>query len=225
MSAIANRVIVALFALSIASPAAARVDNDGQLWADLFVSKAVVPGVLVSGELINRSVDDVSREGQIETRLQVGHVFSRKLTGWIGWVHFTTYAATGRNGIENHAVEQLNWSPGKLGSVAVALRTRFEQRAIRGVGDTSWRLREQARFTLPLRPGRAALVLWGEPFLAVNRTRAQPYLLDRTRAFVGLNVPLAPHLDVEAGYLNEYLPRPTGKRDNHAFSTVLSLRL
>ena len=211
--------------LLAASPATAQVRNDTQIWADAFVSAPVAPGVLVSGEIVNRTVDDVSREGQVETRLQIGHKFSARLTAWVGWVHFTTYAATGRNGIENHAVEQLNWTPGKIGTVAVALRTRLEQRAIRGVDDTSWRVREQFRFVRPLRAHGPALVLWGEPFVALNRTGAQPYLLERVRSFAGINVPVARHFDIEAGYLNEYLPRPSGKRDNHALNVVASLRL
>ena len=211
--------------LLAASPATAQVRNDTQIWGDVFVSAPVGSGVLVSGEVVSRTVDDVSREGQVETRLQVGHRFSGRLTLWVGWVHFTTYAATGRNGIENHAVEQLNWTPGTIGDVAVALRTRLEQRAIRGVADISWRLREQFRFVRPLRVHGPALVLWGEPFVALTRTGVQPYLLERVRAFAGIDVPVAAHLDVEAGYLNEYLPRPAGKRDNHALTVVASLRL
>ena len=210
---------------AIAVPTGARTRNDAQIWSDFLLSKPVHTGVLLSGEIVNRIVDDAAREGQVETRLQVGHPFSRTVTGWVGWVHFTTYAALGRNGIENHAVEQLNWTPGRIGRVAVALRTRLEQRAIRGVGATNWRIREQLRLTMPLHPGGPALVAWGEPFLALNRTRAQPYRLELSRAFAGVTVPLAKHLDLEAGYLNEYLPRPAGDRDNHALSTTLSLRL
>lgn len=216
--------VIAALAL-VAVPASARTVRDTQLWADFYLGTPVVPGVLVSGELIQRTVDDVSRDGQIETRLEFGHRFSRTLTGWVGWVHFTTYAAAGRNGIENDAVEQLNWTPGRIGPFALALRTRLDQRAIRGVGETSWRVREQARFVLPLQRAGPSLVLWAEPFLSLSRTRAQPYLLERMRSFVGINLPVARHMDLEAGYLNEYIPRLTGKRDNHVLSVVASVRL
>ena len=215
-----------MVAALLGAPAAAAAQvTDTQAWSDLYLSAHPTKGVLVSGEVINRTVDDLGREGQVETRLQVGHAFTPKLTGWAGWVRFTTFNKTGADGIENHAVEQLNWTPGKLGRVAVALRTRLEQRAISGVAGTSWRVREQVRLVLPVSKHGTSLVAWGEPFLSLNRTAAQPYVLERVRSFAGVNVPLARHVDVEAGYLNEYLHRPVSDRDNHVLSVVLSVRL
>lgn len=214
----------ALLAAAVTAPAAAGT-SDTALWPTLFVSVRPAKGVIVSGELIDRVTDGVSREGQLETRLQVGHPLTSRITVWAGWVHFATYAKVGRDGIEDHAVEQLNWNAGKIGPISVALRTRLEQRAIRGVDTPSWRLRQQLRLAVPLGEHGAALVLWGEPFVALNRTAAQPGFLERTRSFVGVSVPVARRVELEAGYLNQYLPRPAGDRVDHAFPIALNFRL
>ena len=215
--------IVAVAGMIATSAGAATQDRQG--WATLFVSAPVGGGFQLSGEAIDRVVDDVGRNGQLELRLEVGHPLSKRVTLWGGYVRTQTYVAGGRDGIENQMVEQANWLVGSLGHVAIASRTRLEQRFLRDVARTGWRVREQVRLSLPVSHGGTALIAWAEPFVALNRNGAVPSGLDQLRTFGGVAVPVSRRLTVEAGYLNQYLHRPDGDRVNHAVSLVFNARL
>lgn len=64
--------------------------------------------MLASGEMIGRAARSDERPSQWETRLQLGHRLTRRLTGWIGYVHVATYQPGQPAGIEDQAVEQID---------------------------------------------------------------------------------------------------------------------
>jgi hypothetical protein len=195
-----------------------------QPWPDLL---AIVPaggGWSVSAELIGRAGGD-ARPSQVESRLQVAHALTRSLTASAGWVHYSTFVPRGANFTEEQAVEQLNWAVGAIGRLRVAARTRLEQRFISNVAGTNWRLRQQVRAVYALGDrGAPGLVVWGEPFVALNRTAGQRHLLDQLRTFTGVTVPVSPALDVEVGYLNQRVYRANDTVVNHAIPLVVTYR-
>jgi hypothetical protein len=195
-----------------------------QPWPDLFVTVRLPNDWTVSGEAIGRVADD-SRTSQAETRAQVGRILSKRVTVWLGWVHIANFNPHAANTSEDQVVEQLNWTIGALGPVRLSTRTRLEQRFIEGVGDTSWRWRQQVRVAVPLAPKHApSFVLWAEPFVALNRTGAQSHTLDQLRSFAGLSFPISERIDWEIGYLNQRLYRRSGTIVNDAVPIVLNLR-
>jgi hypothetical protein len=214
-------VVAAMSALVTPAVCAARTV---QPWPDLLVSAPVAGGLLVSGEVVGRVADD-SRTSQIETRAQFGHVFSKKITAWVGWVHIANYNPHAPNGREEQLVEQLNWTIGATGPLRLLTRTRLEQRFIRGVDETGWRWRQQVRAAYAL-GGKASpsAILWAEPFIALNRTGPQNHTLDQLRFFAGINVPFSHHADLEFGYLNQRIYRANTTIVNDAIPIVLTVR-
>ncbi len=195
-----------------------------QPWPDVFVSKPLTTDWLVSGEVIGRSGGD-SRTSQLETRVQVGHAFSKAVTVWAGWVHFANYNPSAPNGQEDQAVEQLNWTIGSVGRLHFSTRTRLEQRFVRGTDGTNVRWRQQVRASYPLgSKGAPSAVLWTEPYIALNRTGVQRHTLDQLRTFVGLSIPVSRQVDLEVGYLNQRLYRPTTTIVNNAIPIVFAIR-
>jgi hypothetical protein len=195
-----------------------------QPWPDVIISAPVAKGWLVSGEIIGRIADN-AHPSQIETRAQVGHVFSKRFTGWVGWVHFANYVPRAANGREDQLVEQLNWSVATAGPLRLLTRTRLEQRFVRGIDETSWRWRQQVRVTYALGGKKApSAVLWSEPFLSLNKTAGQSHALDQLRTFVGISVPISPNVDFECGYLNQRIYRPNTTIVNDAIPIVLMVR-
>jgi hypothetical protein len=219
----ATHLAVAALAFSLSSTAASA--GTIQPWPDVLISAPVAKGWIVSGQTIGRIADD-AHPSQIETRAQVGHVLSKKFTGWVGWVHFANYVPNAANGRENQLVEQLNWNVAVVGPLHLLTRTRLEQRSIRGIDETSWRWRQQVRVTYAL-GGKTApsAILWSEPFLSLNRTTAQSHTLDLLRTFVGVAVPLSHHADLKIGYLNQRIYRFNTTIVNNAIPVSLTVRL
>ncbi|GAA0338798.1 DUF2490 domain-containing protein [Sphingomonas oligophenolica] len=209
-----------LFATAPASVAAQRV----QPWPTIFVSAPVARGWSASGELVNRVSGDPARPSQLEARLQLGRHLSGSVTLWAGYVHVVTYHLGQPAGIENQSVEQLNWAMGSVLGVTISSRTRLEQRFQRGADATNWRLRAQLRLALPVARNGTSLVAWTEPFVALNHTSANRETFDQIRNFIGVSVPVAKHVEVEVGYLNQYLHRPSGDVSIDAVPVTLNVR-
>lgn len=216
-------IALAVGAVLAAAPARAAID-DLQAWPGIAISGRIADGLLGTEEITARVTDDVGRLGQLEIRTQLGHPVSKSVTLWVGHVRLITYARAGRDQIEDQAVEQVSWVIGDVFGGTLASRTRLEQRFQRGVGEIAWRAREQLRWVRPLRKDGPRAVLWIEPFVSLNRTRGVPDGLDQLRSFAGVSVPVGKGVDLEAGYLNQYLNRRPRDQSNHVLSTTLNLR-
>ena len=59
-------------------------------------------------------------------------------------------------------------------------------------------------------------MLWLEPFVWLSDTRTSRSGIDQFRSFAGITVPVANGVEIETGYLNQYLNSATGDRSNHA---------
>ncbi|WP_242151040.1 MULTISPECIES: DUF2490 domain-containing protein [unclassified Sphingomonas] len=213
--------------LSIAALVAAAVPAHAQSvqpWPDLVVVKPLGDGWVGSGEVVGRAGGE-ERQSQFESRLQIGHTLGRSLTAWAGWVHFANFVPGAPNTAEDQAVEQLNWAIGSVGSVRFATRSRLEQRFLSNLPGTNWRFRQQLRAVYATGGVKSVgLVLWSEPFLALNRTPGQRHTLDQLRSFAGVTVPVARTLDFEVGYLNQRVYRANDTLVNHAIPLVLTYR-
>jgi hypothetical protein len=228
LSPIPNR-IFGLFAYAVLVAVASNSTAFAQTiqpWPDVIVSVPATRDVLVSGEVIGRIADD-QRTSQLETRVQIGHAFSQKVTAWIGWVHFENYnSATLPRGHENQGVEQINWNIGNAGRIHISTRTRLEQRFITGVDTTSWRWRQQLRAAMPLgAKGAPSAIFWIEPFIALNETASQRRTLDQLRSFAGLSMPIARRVDLEIGYLNQRIYRLQSTVVNNAIPMIITVHL
>jgi hypothetical protein len=99
-------------------------------------------------------------------------------------------------------------------------RTRLESRFLEKSDEDSWRLRYLIKVQKTLKE-KLALVVWEEPFLNLtqdswtgNRT------FERNRFFLGLRQPLL-DMNMEWGYLNQYIPRHQSSASEHIFSVFL----
>jgi hypothetical protein len=195
-----------------------------QPWPTVSVSAALGGKWRGAVEIVGRISDDPTRPSQVETRFQLGRALGEHVTLWAGYVHVVSYNDGRRDGIEDQAVEQLGWNPGRIGPFILATRTRIEQRFIVGNDRTAWRLRAQVRAALPIGRGPVSAVLWAEPFVALNHSAATGRTFEQLRAFAGVSLRVSKHADIEIGYLNQRLYRLSGNVVNHAVPLVLNLR-
>lgn len=185
-----------------------------------------VAGPLLASLELSIRVDDRGTRGPTTLmRSALGYQLSKSVSLWAGYVRVDT-RPQGRNATgENRYFQQLSWVPGSVGGVAVALRTRLEQRTFEGAKDTGWRLRQQIRATVPFRKGGPSAVLTSE-LVALNSTDfGASKGFEQWRNFAGINVPATKHLSVEVGYMNRYVRR-RGARDrvDHIVPLTLGLR-
>lgn len=210
--------------LATAPAVAQAATDDVQQWSTASVQAKLSDKLIGTAEVVGRFTDDVSRLGQLEIRAVLGTPISKKVTVSVGFVHVITYAKTGRDGIEETPLAQLNWNMGKIFGGALSSRTRLEDRFARGASNMALRARSQVKWSKPLRAHGPSAVLWVEPFYSFNRTSAVRPGIDQFRTFAGLNFKLSKHADIDIGYLNQYLNRATGDRSNHAVAISLGFK-
>lgn len=212
------------FAVAGALCAAPACADPVQPWPTVSVNASLGGEWRGAVEIVGRISDDPTRPSQVEARFQLGRALGEHVTLWAGYVHVVSYNDGRRDGIEDQAVEQIGWNPGRIGPFELGTRTRIEQRFIVGNDRTAWRLRAQVRAALPIGHSRVSAVLWAEPFVALNRTAATGRTFEQLRVFAGASLRVSKHADIEVGYLNQRLYRPSGNVVNHAIPLVLNVR-
>ena len=217
------RCAIALCGLSLLVAAPARADGGAEAWPTLSVTKALGDKWSGSVETLARLSRAPGQAAQFRWRVQIARHLSSRVTVALSGGHLITYNDGKRDGIEDQLVEQLNWTIGKIGPVAISARTRLEQRFIVGNDGLAWRFREQLRLVAPVKGTPFSAVLWSEPFFALNHTNATQYSFDQIRNFAGVSWRLSPHADVEFGYLHQHLHRPTGDVNRNVVPVVMNL--
>lgn len=214
-----------LLALTTLAPAHA-TETDEQIWLAQFSTFSVGNRWLVFTEAQARRTDGAERLSQIILRPAVGYQVSDTVSVYAGYAWVRTEPKGRVANTEHRAYQQLSLRlTGGPGKVTVASRTRLEQRFIVGRSDMGWRMRNLVRLDVPLGKGYSAIVS-GEPFVNLDTTTwGQRAGFDQMRGFVGIGVPLARGIALEAGYAGQYVNR-TGIPDrmNHIGSLSLNIR-
>ena len=140
-----------------------------------------------------------------------------------GYALVSNYRVSGGVTTEHRVFGVVTWAAPTAGGT-LSMRVRFEDRMIESNSGMVWRLRPQARFSHPIRPGsRVALVGSDELSLHLNTTTRYPRGIDQNRGFAGVSTTWSPHLRTEVGYLNQFLPgHGAASRMNHIVSTTVS---
>lgn len=214
-----------ILALALASPAAAQ---DVQSWTTLTSFGPVHDNLLVWGELQSRFTNDSSRLGVLIARGGLGIRLGGSIDLYAGY-QYQHNDPLGRPTSDEHRFWQQVMAPvlRRQNGFVLNTRWRLEERTFENQQDLGWRLRVQWRAQVPLHGrGSAGPVLWSETFYAFNSTdwgaRAG---FDQQRSFVGWLQPLSPHLNLETGYMNQYLNRPGRNPVNHVINITLNRRL
>ena len=140
-----------------------------------------------------------------------------------GYAFVSNYRISGGVTTEHRVFGVVTWAAPTAGGT-LSMRVRFEDRMIESNSGMLWRIRPQARFSHPIRPGsRLALVCSDELSVHLNTTTRNPRGIDQNRGFAGVSTTWSPHLRTEIGYLNQFLPgHGAANRMNHIVSTTVS---
>lgn len=212
--------LVVAIALSLATPAAADVEVDGQHWHNIFIQGRLTPPTSSSMasssapspalfylELQPRWSLSQARPDRALLRAAVGleilRAPGRSLSLWAGAGAIPAFVAPDWAINETRLWQQLLFVD-RLGDVQLVWRGRLEQRAFEGApAAPALRARAMLRavYTLPVGDARWKLVAFDEYFVGLTGPAAR-LGFDQNRAFVGVLHQLAPWFSVEGGYLH-----------------------
>ncbi|MGQ0505826.1 MAG: DUF2490 domain-containing protein [Myxococcaceae bacterium] len=177
-------------------------------------------------------VEEQNPNALLVFRGQVGYQVHPLLVSWVGYLYVPIFwASERREDVSEHRIFQQVTGMTPLGPLQVNYRVRLEERfrasgdnaAVKlGEGQWAFRLRQQLRFALPLTT-EWKLIVFDEFHVHLNSTDYPSRTgLDQNRAFIGVGYRASSALQVEAGYLNQYVERVTD-RDQINHVLVMSL--
>ena len=180
--------------------------HEPQAWLGVFANGPVTGRVMGWADAHVRVGFASPAQTMVLLRPGLGYRVRDDMTVWVGYL----WAPVWRDGVqtlsEHRVWQQWTWDLALASGAKFQLRSRLEERF--ASGDVGLRFRQFFRAqTAPL--GEFLLVAWDEIFLAFNDTRfGQRAGFDQNRLFLGVAHKVHPKLRVEAGYFNQFLPRP-----------------
>ncbi|HXT71302.1 MAG TPA: DUF2490 domain-containing protein [Vicinamibacterales bacterium] len=178
-----------------------------------------------SFETTLRSREGVSELDTVVVRPTLIYALTPHSSIGVGYAFVPSFPATGGTTLENRIYGQYIWT-GPAGGGTLTMRTRVESRFIEANSGPLGRVRQQVRYSRPVRQGsRLSWVGWDELSLHLNNTSRSPRGVDQNRAFGGLSLAATGRVRVESGYLNQFLPGHRGAPDrrNHILSGTLTI--
>lgn len=193
-----------LFSMALIANAAS---SDFQLWSNITLTAPLIAGTHFRYwlETQERFGEEVSRLSQALVRPGVGYELMPGMSLWFGyaWIFTTAPFATPSNE-ENRIWQQLMWTK-KYSHSKLILRTRLEERYLPN-GPGFGRFRQLFKTELPLNsPQSFNLVASDEVFLHIFNQANHGF--DQNRFFIGLSHAVTKNINLEVGYLNQFIQR------------------
>ena len=148
---------------------------------------------------------------------------SPKFALGLGIDHIQNHPSGKESFEENRITSQMQYKFDDIAGIKIQSRTRFEFRRREQFDDIAYRLREQMRASYPLNFNpNISLVMFDELLLNLNSTDWKVARgIDQNRVFVGMGYQANTHVNIEFGYLNQYINTQTINRENHVLNTTL----
>lgn len=230
-----SRLAAALLALCLglhAAPAAA-ADDIQTGWAAWFNTTAIDDRTSLVSDVQVRSSDEWASVRTLLARAALSRTWRPGVTLAAGYAYVGTLNP-GAPDLTEHRLWQQLVLQRSLGSRPLTHRFRLEQRFIEraGGGDVySDRFRYFARLMIPLQAGEGAfsrgnyVALQNEVFLTLSgRDDLTGKLFDQNRAYVAFGRRMSAGLDLEIGYLNQFIAGRNRDTMNHALQVALYTR-
>lgn len=191
-------------------------------------------GMLLDVQL--RSADDMEYVRNFMFRPGLNYHLNKKTNVALGYMLNNTYRRLGP-GVDNLLSEHRIWEQllynMPIKSTTLIHRFRVEQRFIeQPTADVfTQRLRYMLRGVIPLTPQDSTFKkglfagLQNEVFFNLqNKSKLNGNVFDQNRAYLALGYRLNPKIDVEAGYLNQFIKGKLANTTNNAFQLALYTR-
>lgn len=181
-------------------------------------------------ELQPRFTNDSSTLGTAIVRPAIGYAIGHNATGWVGYgMQASEIGDTESYLIENRAWQGFSWKDiGFDKQLIWEVRNRLEERFLPGNSDPSIRWRTRFRGEIMTTYDPISIITSDEIFINLNDNENNNQLqagLNQNRVYLGIGYRFNPELQVETGYLNQYIPGYHGKGNqvNNVWMTNLNI--
>lgn len=214
-------ITIALFnSLFFYSIEACAVENDFQLWPQVYIKLPVNQKITTQLEISPRLGNNVTDLNQLLIRPSVGYAFNENVILWQGYAWTPNFAPRFRN--ENRIWQQLQLN-NNFSKFNLINYLRLEERFIENTGSPSLRGRHAIQFEYPLDNLKVwTLILSNKLYFNFYSSSKGPNKgLDENRIFVGLNKKLTEQINLETGYQFQHLFK-NGREGNKFIHAVLT---
>jgi len=208
-----------LITILLCSPLAAFSEReDAQFWNQYVVVGKIANDTSLFLEFQPRVGGDFESLSLFIARGAIGYHLNFNWSLWQGYGWVPTFTDnSGRN--DEHRFFQQLLGAHTAGDFTIINRTRFEQRLLEQPSQTSYRLRHLVRFNYqPESFGKIYLGTYNEIFLNLNSVDS-PGLksgIDQNRLFLGLGYAWSNKINLEFGYIYNYIRNANQDLTNHA---------
>lgn len=207
------RMLLAAMLAGIALPStASATEDDLQLWTYFTAETEVAEGAVATLELSPRQRE---KDNLLQSRFLLDFDIAEGVT--LGGA-VTHVALDGSDEWRTH--QELNIKRGP-----VSTRTRFEQRYYAGADRPQLRFRQRVQVAQPIAPRTALLGKFEFLYIVRDQFRGEDPYVDNLRFTVSAKRQLEDNLDLEAGYMLIYSPRPGEDRISHVPVITLSTEI
>lgn len=224
---------LALAAMVLSNPRAAQADDIQTGWAAWFNTTKLSQGWTLTSDVQLRSSDDWEDVRNVLLRAGLTRAWGPNATLTGGYAYIDTLNAPGPDLTEHRFWQQLVLNR-KFAGNPLTHRFRLEQRFIDRPGGADFysdRVRYFTRLIVPFAKRDDGsftgtfVALQNEVFLNLsNRERLNGKLFDQNRAYVAIGRRIDAGLDLEIGYMNQYLAGRTRDTDNHVIQLAVYTR-
>jgi hypothetical protein len=228
-----NFIVAAAATLTATHAAPAVAADDIQTgWAAWFNTSKLTDRYSLTSDVQLRSTDDWEHVRTVLARAGVTRAWRPGIALGAGAAYIETVNVGAPNLTEHRLWQQAVFTSAS-GPRTLMQRLRLEQRFIERVGRSdaySTRVRYSARLVVPFGAGANGkppyyAALQNEVMLNVTGAESlNGRLVDQNRAYAGIGWRLAPKLDLEFGYLNQYVVGRSRDTSNHAIQTAVYTR-
>ena len=219
--------ILFFLATITASGASAAAAQRDLAWGAAFFQLPLSAEISVIGDAQLRSDDNANGLAQRIIRAGLHHAVDRRHGVSAGYAAISTFDTPTGDVLEHRFWQQYLYNQSAFGH-NLSHRLRLEQRFLEGAQsgrDYTQRLRYANRLVLPIASTSAYGLAQNELFLNIeNRGRANGALFDQNRALLGVGRKVWPDVDVELGYVQQYVQRRGEDLDNRIVQLALHWR-
>lgn len=221
--------------ISIANLSTAQIVNQQSGWLAFFHSQRLSTKSGLHLDMQFRSADNLAYIRNVLIRPGYTYFFDSKKNATIGYAYILTdQGAANKNDLVEHRIWQQFIITTPIGKIPLVNRFRLEQRFIERNVDQifSQRIRYFARAVVPFQKQETPkftkgtfIALQNEIFLNLqNKDLLNNKVFDQNRAYVALGYRLSEAIDLETGYLNQYIKGLSNTTNNHIFQLAIYTR-
>ena len=223
-----KQILILLVSISLSGlitiPAIA-VENDLGLWAPIWVTLPVTKKIGTLLEISPRTQDNVTRFDQLFIRPAISYHLSDKLSVWQGYSWDPTFKPFN---VEQRIWQQIQINE-KFEHFNLESRFRLEERFINHISGVPVRGRYRLGYWIPIdKEKKWNFVLWDEVWFNFNSRPHGPQAgYDRNWLFAGINKKISDNVNLEGGYMFQYINSVSPKQDllNHIILVNLYINL